>query len=606
MSNRIEFYQSEQTTLALPASRACVLLDGAANPGLEPLEIVRAGWPEFGWASIAFNAPLSDGQDLSLSYGDIGQAQQVCIAQCCNASPPDHGISYLPLFAGCIDTAETTFGPEGETVIVTARDFSMNLREATVYGRRMRMSDGSSVLFEGLDTIFNPEGRPNADSKAHLGEDSGYPLFTAHHAESRLWSYANAIGYLLGEYTVPGQLSVPAARQLRALTDNQIVRDLDVTGLNVLDALHRCCQRVGLRFYFVPRLCETGPAQAIIFYRDTTCRTVELSCQLAGEQTSISKTDVARIHCSCQLRPPAKRYVGQGDFKVHEMTFDLVQAWDPSLEGTDYEVFSPLTNADFHQVRDVFRKWCLNEAGDYSDIPYSRGPAFDFSGLFGTDHYVQRRRRFWPCLSSDAQGNSFGYFLQASFDGGATWWQYLYAFNNLLNECGIWLSSDQLDMDTWIAALKGVLRFRITAAVVSDERLTCCVADGPLNGVGPVTDHVMTMPRQFKYRMVSPKSIFYRCDDPTVGLADEVDDSDSLYEFVRHQAVHRRGIVERTEVQTPYLVTIYHVGDQVRSGVDSRAMPALRNDPRSDCRIERVCIDFKHQRTDLKLVRMRL
>ena len=118
------------------------------------------------------------------------------------------------------------------------------------------------------------------------------------------------------------------------------------------------------------------------------------------------------------------------------------------------------------------------------------------------------------------QGKSLGYFLQVSFDNGLHWWQYLYAFNNLLNECGVWLSSDQLDIDTWVAALKGVLKFRITASVISDERLTCVVADGPVNSTAPVVEHIITLPRQFKYRKVSSRSIFAKTDDDTLGIPD--------------------------------------------------------------------------------------
>ena len=64
-----------------------------------------------------------------------------------------------------------------------------------------------------------------------------------------------------------------------------------------------------------------------------------------------------------------------------------------------------------------------------------------------------------------------------------------------------------------IAALKGVLKFRITASIIGDERLNCVVADGPVGSTAPVVEHIITLPRQFKYRKVSGQSIFANAGD---------------------------------------------------------------------------------------------
>ncbi|GAI09177.1 unnamed protein product, partial [marine sediment metagenome] len=251
------------------------------------------------------------------------------------------------------------------------------------------------------------------------------------------------------------------------------------------------------------------------------------------------------------------------------------------------------------------RKWCLNEAGDYCGAPYNQGDAFDFSKIFGSSDFIRRRRRFWPTLTTDKQGKSLGYFLQVSFDDGSHWWQYLHAFNILLDECGVWLSSDRLDVDTWVAALKGVLKFRITASIISDERLTCIVSDGPVNSTVPVVEHIITLPRQFKYRKVSDQSIFAGPYDETLGTADEVDDTDALYEFVRHRAVVSSETIETIDIQTPNLVFDYKVGDRVSASPESRDLLACRSDNRSRIWIERVQMDFEKQCTNLKIVRQR-
>ncbi|GAI26966.1 unnamed protein product, partial [marine sediment metagenome] len=55
MSNRIDFFQSDQTQLALPGATVSILLDGSLCPCLELIEIVRNDWPEFSWARLAYN-----------------------------------------------------------------------------------------------------------------------------------------------------------------------------------------------------------------------------------------------------------------------------------------------------------------------------------------------------------------------------------------------------------------------------------------------------------------------------------------------------------------------------------------------------------------------
>jgi hypothetical protein len=350
---------------------------------------------------------------------------------------------------------------------------------------------------------------------------------------------------------------------------------------------------------------STGPEQAIVFYRPGIGRVVELNCQRPGEQLSITKTNIVSLHSRKNFWPITHRYVGQGDFKIYEATFDLVKAWAPADEDTDYDKFSPSTNADFYKVKDVFRKWCLNEAGDYSGSPYNQGDAFDFSKIFQSTNFVCRRRRFWPTLTTDKQGKSLGYFLQVSFDDGLHWWQYLYAFNNLLSESGVWLSSDYLDADTWVAALKGVLKFRITASVISDERLSCVVADGPVNSTVPVVDQVITLPRWFKFRQVSGCSIFKNTPDESLGVPDEVDDSTALYEFIRKKAEAASAVIETVDVQTPCLAFDYRVGDRVTTSPEGRDMLSCRRDNRSVHLIERVQMDFEKQCTNLKIVRRR-
>jgi len=608
MSNKIDFFQSEQRLMSLSAASVSILVDGILCPDLELIEFVRSGWPEFGWAKLTYNPAAHTGPDIKAAEDFVNESaagKTVCVRQYYNAYLCGSAVFGLPIFNGQIESIETKRTAGGEKLEIIARDFSVNLKRLSVYGQRLANQDGSSIFMTGLDTIFNPDSNGNANQTAIDFNGKSYTVFCGESIQSRLWTYAEMIDYLLCEYVQAGQLKTPSLSRLQALTENQIVRDLDVTGLNFAEALHRSCQRIGLKFKFVPRMAENGPGQAIVFYRAGTGRVVELNCQPAGQQLSISKTNIARTHSRKKFWPVTHKYIGQGEFKIYEATFDLIKAWDANLEDTDYDKLSPTTNPDFYQVKDVFRKWCLNEAGRYSDAPYYQGDTFDFTKIFQSNNFIQRRRRLHPSLTTDKLGRSLGYYLQVSYDNGQSWRQYLYAFNILLDECGVWLSSDQLDIETWIAALRGFLRFRITASVVSDERLTAVVADGPVNSTTPVVEHVITLPRQFKYRKVSNQSIFAEATDETLGVPDEIDDSTSLYEFVRHTAEMSLEVIETFDIQTPSLMLDYQIGDIVSTSPESRDFLACRSDNRSTSRIVRAQMDFQKQCTNLKIVRQR-
>ncbi len=607
MSNRVDFFQSEQTTPAIPCATVSVFLEGRLCPELELTEIVRGDWPEFSWARLSYNPAGSFGEAAGAEEVEslFAMGRRICIRQVYNGTAPAPAAFGIAIFAGQIENIESRLGPDGERVEIVVRDFSSILERVSVYGQWVSSDDEPIVFFGSRRCAFNEGGRPNATVEQVEHNGNRCRLFCVEPSAGKSWSYAEVIEYLFCEYLPQGQLARPSIEQLRVLTEGREVYDLDVTDLSLLAALRRCCEKTGLSIRFMPRLTASGPEQAIELYRPGCGRAVELSCQAKGEQLSISKTNIARVHSRKNFWPVTHRHIGQGDFKVYEATFDLIKAWDPAYEDPEkYEKFSPSTNPDFYQVKNVYRKWCLNEAGDYSCSPYNQGEAFDFSRIFAGD-FVRRHRRFWPALTTDRQNRSLGYYLQVSFDNGENWWQYAYSFDNLAEECGVWLSSDKLDADTWTAACYERLKFRMTVSVVSDQRLRFTVADGPVGSVAPVVEHIITLGRQFKYRKVSSQSIFFKSSDDSIGPPDEVDDTKGLYEFVRKRAAGSAEIIETVDVQTPYLTFDYRVGDIVRTSPESRDLLGCRGDNRSSRRIKWVQMDFAGQCTNLKIIRQR-
>jgi hypothetical protein len=326
MSNRIDFFQSSQAQQAIPAASVSITIDGMLCPELEPIEIIRGGWPEFSLARLSYNpaaypdSGITAPEDIDVFFA---MGRTVRISQYFNGTPPGAAAFSLSLFTGQIDNIEINMTSDDETVEITARDFNANLKRICVYGQRIKDLENTTIFMPGLDTVFNPDGQSNASSEPIQINGKSYTVFCSEPSQGSHWSYAEVIDYLLSEYLTAGQLQTPTIAQLTALTGKQIAYDLDVTGLNLIEALQRCCERTGLSFKFVPRPVTTGPSQAIEFYKPGTGRKVELNCQQAGEQLSISKTNIAALHSSKNFRPVTHKYIGQGDFKVFEATIDI-------------------------------------------------------------------------------------------------------------------------------------------------------------------------------------------------------------------------------------------------------------------------------------------
>ena len=141
--------------------------------------------------------------------------------------------------------------------------------------------------------------------------------------------------------------------------------------------------------------------------------------------------------------------------------------------------------------------------------------------------------------------------------------------------------------------------------MISDERLCCEVADGPVGSTIPVTEQVFTLPSRFKYRKVTSQSIFANLSDGSLGQPDEVDDSEGLYEFIRYKVLDDSDAAEVTEVKMPYLLFDYRIGDRVGTSPESQDVLSIRADNQSISWVDRVHMDFQKQCTSLKIVRQR-
>lgn len=306
MTNRVDLFQPETGKLAIPAGAAFAFIEGRLCPYLEVIEIVQDGTGDYGSARLRYNS-AGDSEHRRLTVeeveGEIGTGRPVVIRWLYNNLYPAGGSDGIVIFVGCVERIETTIGQDGESIEVVVRDFSATLERITVSGRWVRDVNGGITFVAGVKTIFNEDGEANAADKLLEHNGSRIRLFAAEGTGAKLWDFADAIRYLLCEHLPAGQLSIPDVGRLRAIDAGGAIDDINVSGVSILSAIERCSENAGVGFKFVPRLCETGPSQAIVFYRNGVSpsaqlragRRVELNLQKAGERLSVSRTNLWKV-----------------------------------------------------------------------------------------------------------------------------------------------------------------------------------------------------------------------------------------------------------------------------------------------------------------------
>jgi hypothetical protein len=223
----------------------------------------------------------------------MGKRVEIC--QLVEAGIGEVKIEPVWLFAGKVEQINTKVRAEKQTFEITIRDFAARLDRVTIDGRRVATTGGQSLFDNTLECVFNADGQPNASTQKVQHNSKNYTVFAGEGQEAKYWSAGEVFEYLLSEYVIFGQLQVPPLPYLDALTGQKAGYELDVDGKSVLEAVRACCEQVGIKCYFVPVQSQTGPREKIEFYRPGEGREVELNLQYAGEQLSISRTNVCQL-----------------------------------------------------------------------------------------------------------------------------------------------------------------------------------------------------------------------------------------------------------------------------------------------------------------------
>ena len=228
---------------------------------------------------------------------------------------------------------------------------------------------------------------------------------------------------------------------------------------------------------------------------------------------------------------PAQLWTARAEGWLVESTFELVGGWDPAFEGEDNDEYDEGLSSDFAAYADVYRNWVLNEDGFYSQIPYSRGAAYDLTSLFDAVSVDPQPLVFKANLTLDSDGEPVDPIVEMSTNSGADWSVFPKSSTMLKDRAGVYLNPKSLPTTFLDAAKLGNARLRVTASLRSPLPVELSRWRGnAFTAVQPPL--VFDLSTTHRFQRVDAQSIHY-VDIVTGSLsADEADDGYRLLDWL--------------------------------------------------------------------------
>ena len=509
------------------ASLSSVVFTGADAPGDPVVFINGIPAPSVRVANVAAEGPL-DRRRATLvapTRGDLPADGRVTVAQAIDLG--DGSIRWPVLIDGRVESVRQATSDRATRYEASVLDRAADGFDARIAwawrregGRTVRVASGGEVMRAGSRGNRSLERVPIAGEKVRVVEENG-GAWTVREAIETLLAFASVAGAAAMRVDTAGiPAAVADAAISRSIRLDMPVGDslaalLDEHGL----VLTREMSRSGRDIATLAAIVPAGVSRVHTFSND------------AGRSPALSST---RVHGATG---GAERLTAEARGWLIESTFAVVAAWNPALQGLDDAEYS--TDAPgFAAVSDVFRLWALNEDGAFTPAPFSRGPAFDLRAFFGSAAEPSRAR-FLPCVTTDGSGRAIDPIIEASTNGGATWfvWPGTGAVRD--DRAAVWLADPVLP-DSWCAAARaGEARVRVTgslrsAAPVRRTRLRGNAFHGESAAV------TFGVGEAFEFARVSPGSRHFDGVRDGSLRANERDDSAALERWITARAGERR------------------------------------------------------------------
>ncbi|MBS3734476.1 MAG: hypothetical protein KGY99_06065 [Phycisphaerae bacterium] len=522
---------------------ARVYVGGRRRRDLVVRSMERRAAPDFGHARIALQPSV--GQVRPGRLESLGMMPPVGAEIIIRPGGASGGVD----FHGVVAAHVADIG--AETLEADARHVLVDLLSARIAGRWQRDGQHHPVEAPQAPCAFN-DGR-NASPEVYEVNGRTTRVFAAGD-DAVAWTVADALAYLLAA-TGPVGVTVPGTDELDRLTGEVDLGRLDVSGLPAAEALARAAERGGLTL----RAARDGVG--LVFYQPgRQGRRVCVRQQRYADNVDPTRSTLWTASVRLTRRPARRPVLAIGDYKRYETTVTLRPGWPPSDATDRWRDVTRGLSDDWTRRANVFRRWVLNEHDRYSGPPWSL-TRHDFSDL-GTEFFLPVPRRFEPCLSTDARGNSLGVVVEWRVYGG-TWQRWAGPAYASRDECSIYLGGDALPAAYFQAAVAGTAEVRATATIASDVRLTAQIA-----GDAHQRREIIERPEQGQWRHVHSTSVFSGASG--LGQPHERDDTERLRCLARRHGEALAGACD-AELTLARLDTSYAVGDRIRR-IDGRAL----------------------------------
>jgi hypothetical protein len=371
----------------------------------------------------------------------------------------------------------------------------------------------------GLPLFIDPESCRSAAAVTYQENSVGSasPI-------NQFWTLRQAIRYLLWALNGDEEyINNPSLAQIDAEIDNDALPMQNVRLERGL-YLGQCLDRLLVPAGYLWRINYSPGGRTLSFFRRGAVGSlVSIPYQAYGETLNTVLTKAEAIDLKFDAARLANQVEVRGSRREFEITAELARAWP---EDDDGKVVDELlaSGDDFASVRNVYRKWVLNEAGDYiglrselTDIFTSAiRTAMTTAGILA-QFRPARRRRLLPTLTLGADGATpigpiRGIEIEMSnplFGTGGPEWIPLpnISCELLEHEAGIYITAEALPEE--FELLGTDLKLRVTATLESSYRIAYNAVRQVASPQPDVARTVLELIERYRYREVTSLSKYY-------------------------------------------------------------------------------------------------
>lgn len=322
-----------------------------------------------------------------------------------------------------------------------------------------------------------------------------------------------------------------------------LVRDLRLRdGLYLPQALDQVLNPFGYSWFVA---LGEGERQIVLYKRGVGLADLSIELQTAGEPLDTTKTNL--IACDIDIDTAAlyNQVRGYGGYIEIESSWELYRGWSESedeLGNSPTELMK--SHEDWLDNQYVWRRWVLNEAGDYFASRTEVAPIpgnFDFTEYLPEEvqfNQPPRRLRFYPTLTKatdnqrpigTCQGCEVEYW-DTSVQTSGEWRLYPGDVHLLHDQCGIYFSGEQ--HPDLVSRAGDSAKVRITATIRFDIRITAVSERQDTSPQADIKELQLDLRDRFHYRKVHENSKYFEDVENGDKEAFEDDDREALQTYV--------------------------------------------------------------------------